>query len=276
MESLTIRKIEVNEENLLSKFLKKDNLFSLNPSDYFLAAFNNDEIVGVLQGKFINKELFTIKEITVNNDNTNKLFSDHLYNYFSKEKIEINSNNKQKFNYYLEESGFIISKQKIFVEKNLENYLFPYENIFTYKSLVQTGKDYFIQVMTEASTGDPFENMENRDPDEDFQELIDYAGNKYNPENWKIAFLENEIIGVILPQAFADRKNEGSIFYLGVVPDFRGKGFGKILHSKALIDLKEIGIDHYKGSTDSRNKPMIKIFQENQCLQSGLQIIYSV
>ena len=59
-----------------------------------------------------------------------------------------------------------------------------------------------------------------------------------------------------------------------VNPEFRGKGFGKIIHSIGLDFLRENNILKYKGSTDIENKSMISIFMINNCFQTPSQLIF--
>ena len=128
--------------------------------------------------------------------------------------------------------------------------------------------------MTEAARGDPFEDVTKRDPRRDFRDLIAYAGEKFDPTWWRAAFLDGRPIGVVLAQAVAGSDREGSLFYVGVVADYRGRGLGRTLHAGGLEFLARGGIVRYVGSTDSRNIPMLTIFAVNGCRQTGTQLFY--
>jgi ribosomal protein S18 acetylase RimI-like enzyme len=130
--------------------------------------------------------------------------------------------------------------------------------------------------MAEAAEGDPFEDVEGRDHDADFQELVDMAGERYDPESWFVALIEGEVVGVLLPQVFPDAESEGTLFYVAVLPQFRGRGFGRALHASGLSMLAGRGAEKYVGSTDMRNEPMLRIFEANGCLRTTTQFFYKL
>ena len=86
--------------------------------------------------------------------------------------------------------------------------------------------------------------------------------------------LEGEAVGVVLPQEFSDSEAEGTLFYVAVLPAFRGRGYGRALHATGLAMLAERGVTRYIGSTDTRNKPMLKVFEANGCPQTATQLFY--
>lgn len=244
-------------------------------------AFDKDNFLGYLKGCFITEKLFYIIEIEIQEKNLvaeiHNAFANYLSTEFKPLDIEILSWDKPEqeiINNHLEKSGFKVSKKKVFVEKELKDYVIPYKNQLCFKSLSEVGEKYFIEMMSQAAIGDPFE--ENTDPEKGFQELVDYAGEKFNADWWKIVYLNDSAVGVVLPQTFAYGEDEGTLFYLGVIPEYRGKGLGKIIHAFGLEFLSKNGVLKYKGSTDIENKSMIEIFNKNGCIQTGTQIIYSL
>jgi len=52
-------------------------------------------------------------------------------------------------------------------------------------------------------------------------------------------------------------KEEGRMFYSGIVPSMRGKGFGTKMHMATLPIMKKMGATYYVGSTDERNEHMV-------------------
>lgn len=253
-----------------------NEIFSDKAKKEMLFAVENKNLVGTLKGNFITEKLFNIIEIKIlKNSLTESIYTAFCHYLFSLD-IEILSwdkPEKETLNKHLEKSGFEIYKKKLFFEKNLENYFRPYDNLFEFKTLTEVAEKAFIEMMVNASVGDPFEDMSSN-PEKEFQELVDYAGEKFNSDWWKIVYLNNMPIGVILPQIFAHTSDEGTLFYLGIIPEFRGKGFGKIIHSIGLDFLRSKNILKYKGSTDIENKSMISIFRKNDCLQTASQLIF--
>lgn len=85
-----------------------------------------------------------------------------------------------------------------------------------------------------------------------------------------------EPIGLSIPIIEEGTLDEGRLFYFGVVPEWRGKGYGKAFHRTSLQLLKEIGATTYVGSTDAANEPMIHIFEQNGCMLRDRKGIYRI
>jgi hypothetical protein len=89
------------------------------------------------------------------------------------------------------------------------------------------------------------------------------------------AYNENqEPVGLIVPQRFPDVPHGGTIMTIGVLPNFRRKGLGKIVHAKDLeFRSAQVGID-YIGSTDIINVAMINVFKTNGCTNTGVRTVH--
>jgi len=83
---------------------------------------------------------------------------------------------------------------------------------------------------------------------------------------WQLAYTpKEEIVGFTQPVVFRggtrDSLEEGTIHYIGVVPQQRGNGYILDLLSAATRKLQEIGVWRIYCDTDSHNAPMISAFQ---------------
>lgn len=247
----------------------------------FLMAFDEDRVVGTLEGRFFDPEVYFIREVRIAEDAARPKVEMALGTYlapsFAADGVLVLAWDRPKaaaINRLLTISDFVIDKKKIFVRKDLSGYRFPYKDPFSYRSLSEVGEKTFLEIMTEAAQGDPFENAEGRDPKEDFDELVEYAGSKFDGTWWNVAYLDDQPVGVVLPQEFSDSDGEGTLFYVGVVPEFRGRHLGRTLHARGLAFLRSHGVMRYAGSTDTRNLPMVRIFEVNGCEQTGTQLFY--
>ncbi|WP_257351012.1 GNAT family N-acetyltransferase [Pseudalkalibacillus decolorationis] len=73
-------------------------------------------------------------------------------------------------------------------------------------------------------------------------------------------------IGVIMPHIEPGTKEEGRLFYFGIIPSERGRGKSKQLHRQALQVLRDdFQASYYIGSTSQNNEPMLKTFMANGC-----------
>lgn len=90
-------------------------------------------------------------------------------------------------------------------------------------------------------------------------------------------FTKNEtLIGISIPHIEMGTKDEGRLFYFGVVPNFRGQGLGRTIHKITLALLKNFHASYYVGSTDVHNSNMIKIFEGNGCELRDRKGIYKI
>jgi len=102
------------------------------------------------------------------------------------------------------------------------------------------------------------------------------ANQHFNYEQtwWKIGFdSQGEVAGFILPVLFRDGqrggKAEATIFYLGVLPEKRGQGYGSDLLYCATRVLQETGVWRIFSDTDVKNEPMQRAFKAAGYVQSG-------
>ncbi len=268
---------EARLEAFVAKLAEKDH----RDPRAFLLAFDGGTCVGRLEGVFLHDKLYFIREFLsaegVDHDAVAEALGTYLRRSFSREAVEVltwDRPDAEPIHRLLARTGFVVDKKKIFVEKNLSGYRPQHEDPFTYRPLSEIDEPAFLGIMTEAATGDPFEEVDARDPEEDFRDLKAYAGSKFDPTWWRVAYLDDEPVGVALPQEFSDREKEGTLFYVGVRPRFRGRGFGRVLHASGLAFLAGKGVTRYVGSTDTRNHPMVRIFVVNGCDQTGRQLFY--
>ena len=91
-------------------------------------------------------------------------------------------------------------------------------------------------------------------------------GFSYQDEWWQLGFNHNgEIVGFVLPVIFEgcakDGLEEGTVYYIGVLPEYRGLGFANDLLLQGTRVLQEIGVWRVFCDTDVNNLPMIAAFR---------------
>ncbi len=247
----------------------------------FLVARAGARAAGRLKGLFLSDKLYFIQELHCAEGSPCSVVEDALACYlgdsFSGDGIGILSWDRTRsteINAALERAGFEVEKRKAFVARGLKGEL-PERGVdFTFRSLFEVGKPAFLRTMTEAAQGDPFEDVTDGDPEADFNELVEEAGNRFEPASWMLAQVGDDVVGVVLPQEFPGSGREGTLFYVAVLATFRGRGYGRALHASGLSMLAERGVTRYVGSTDTRNAAMLKVFEANGCPQTGTQLFY--
>jgi len=228
---------------------------------------------------------YDFKSFCVKNTKNRKLISElrkRFYRFAEKEKYIIQSENSErdkKQTEFLNDCGFVIKYSKQVFLKNLVKHDFLYHDIFKYRSIDKTGIEKFFEIF-KASADDPIRTIDR------FKKNINRVKREYKNEdsisNWKLVFLKRKPIGIImpfkiltyLPPRFSARKEVGTLLNIALLPEERGKGYGRIIHSRGLMILKEMGLKTYMGSTETNNYAMLKVFKLNKCRKSMIQHFY--
>lgn len=111
------------------------------------------------------------------------------------------------------------------------------------------------------------------------EQVMESLENELGPDWRASCFIfqkSGEPIGLSIPIIEQGTVDEGRLFYFGVVPEFRGKGYGAAFHRISLKLLREIGAVTYVGSTDEANQHMIRIFELNGCRLRDRKGIYRI
>ncbi|EWG11016.1 GNAT family N-acetyltransferase [Cytobacillus firmus] len=86
--------------------------------------------------------------------------------------------------------------------------------------------------------------------------------------------VNSEPAGAVFPHLEPDRDREGRMFWIGIHPDFKGKGYGKNLHLIGLHRLQyDFKAEKYLGATRADNAAMRKIMEANGCTQDSNSVI---
>lgn len=99
-------------------------------------------------------------------------------------------------------------------------------------------------------------------------------GFSYQDEWWQIGFnSEGKIVGFVLPVIYLncakDGLEEATIYYIGVLPEYRRQGFATDLLLKGTRVLQDIGVWRVFCDTDVNNTPMITTFERVGYQQYG-------
>lgn len=173
-------------------------------------------------------------------------------------------------------AGFHLKEEKLYVERLLgqNSSLLSADDPFTYEPLERLGPEAFIQVLSELEEA-PAGQCALEHARVGFAELEAMAGDALDGQAWQLAILEGQAAGLLLPQPFPHKPEEGTLFYMGLRPGFRGRGLGHFIHLRGLARLAAMGVTRYLGSTPATNRSMCRIFQRNGCQEMGLRRSYS-
>jgi len=158
----------------------------------------------------------------------------------------------------------IIQSKKSYI-LNTADYKDQVQNRLNYTSLKNESKDLFLDIIIEVTKN----TLDNEDrlniealgekeaAEQHFNSLkaIDYS-----PEDWLIGRLEDEIVGLVIPQMLYE--DVGTINYIGVIPDKRGSNYVKDLLAQGIENLIERDITEIIADIDVKNHPMENALQE--------------
>ncbi|MGI8313564.1 GNAT family N-acetyltransferase [Halobacillus mangrovi] len=162
----------------------------------------------------------------------------------------------------LENLQFKLHDESIFFRCDLQH-IEP-EDPFELKSLHEVSVEQFNNIWEKAMQGSP-----NASPSLSMEEQMKSVEKELGPsykDSCCIAYEQGRPIGVVMPHIEPGTKEEGRIFYFGLIPEERGKGKSSALYHQGLFLLKnKFGASYSIGATSLRNVPMQKVFENNQC-----------
>ncbi|MBV9389041.1 MAG: GNAT family N-acetyltransferase [Chroococcidiopsidaceae cyanobacterium CP_BM_ER_R8_30] len=141
-----------------------------------------------------------------------------------------------------------------------------------FKPVSAVGDDILISsvasVMASSLDANHQKKILERDPQQAADMFLKSAreGYSYKDEWWQFGVNEEgEIVGFVLPVIFKgctkDGLEEGTIYDIGVLPKYRGLGYGNDLLSQGTRVLQELGVWRVFCDTAVNNVPMISIFR---------------
>ncbi|USG65000.1 GNAT family N-acetyltransferase [Brevibacillus ruminantium] len=147
-----------------------------------------------------------------------------------------------------------------------------------FRSLAEVGNQVFIDAVKRVSAG-TLDSRILQDRDrlgeagmamelfQDLQQLV------YDPEWWQLAYAgEGQCIGLVMP---AKSPAFSTIGYIGVMPEYRGRGYIHKLLSRGTEILRKAGATVIRADTDVNNLPMANAFRKAGYVQFARRAEYS-
>ncbi|MDE0584018.1 GNAT family N-acetyltransferase [Planococcus sp. A6] len=175
----------------------------------------------------------------------------------------------EKFSFQIQDTQFFYRRQLSALED------MEIKAPLSVKSLEEIKEDVFLKTWMDASAGSlnasaPFTSLSAQ---KEFEGMQSELGAGYQ-KSCLVIFYGDQAIGVTMPQIEKGTVDEGRLFYFGLIPAFRGMGWGAYLHKLSLQLLKQMGAEYYIGATGQHNIPMQRIFEANACELIEKKFIY--
>lgn len=191
-------------------------------------------------------------------------------NKLSRVSVHLKKDNTdfEKLALYLENLGFEMFTSSVEYYKDLseeteEETDFSYFTLEDSILIEQKFKDLWERVMQGSGNA-----MSTLSMDEQLNSVKHELGAEWK-RNCGVFYLSGRPVAVCIPHIEPGTKDEGRLFYFGVLPEERGKGYAGKLHKRSLFLLKEMGASYYVGSTHETNIVMQCIFEKSGCKERG-------
>jgi ribosomal protein S18 acetylase RimI-like enzyme len=124
-------------------------------------------------------------------------------------------------------------------------------------------------LLAAVAVGDP-----DADPDDDALGFLlsrrDDADARITPESLQVGSVDGVDAAIVAPTVWPVTRT-GSLTYLGVLPEFRGRGLGDEAMRHGLQALHDMGAFRYHDGTSSRNAPALALFRRIAARPSRVQ-----
>ncbi len=105
------------------------------------------------------------------------------------------------------------------------------------------------------------------------QALQSHRTRNWKPELWKLYRHAGREVGVVLVAEHSDQR-AWELVYLGVVPEARGRGYGRALVADVLRGAKRAGVESVFLSVDTRNTPARKVYERLGFIPVGRRRVF--
>lgn len=164
----------------------------------------------------------------------------------------------KKNNYFLQATTI-----EFYKKFQLEKMVVDYNPSITYELVEESRIDSFLS-MWELCTKGSLNSPSKHSIRTQYEAMKKEIGKQYSTSCYRVYWGEKPL-GMVIPIIEPGTNTEGRLFYMGILPEHRGKGLGTLLHQLGLALLQEKGATYYIGSTGIENKPMQQIFRNNNC-----------
>jgi ribosomal protein S18 acetylase RimI-like enzyme len=87
----------------------------------------------------------------------------------------------------------------------------------------------------------------------------------YQAEWWQLVFVEDAVAGFVLPVTYDESDGRvGTIFHMGVLANYRGRGLSRVLLRYTVRTLIDAGVERIFCDTAASNTPMIRAFENEK------------
>ncbi len=165
----------------------------------------------------------------------------------------------------LKQIGFKIQRETYRFEWNDKAALSAISHDLIFRTFTEAGEARFVEAIKRVTEG-TLDRRSQRDRELLGEEMEaqsmfeDLTKMEYDPAWWQLAYAhDGQLIGLVMP---AKSPTFATIGYIGVVPEYRGKGFIRLLLHHGTETLINAGETAIRADTDVNNIPMANAFRK--------------
>jgi ribosomal protein S18 acetylase RimI-like enzyme len=196
--------------------------------------------------------------------NGNELLTQAVYHAVKPKTRKISYNLYNDTEQYLDiknlfqKAGFAVEQEKMrYIYENTD--FISGNNKLHFKTVAEVGEDLFTDIV-ERVTVNTLDQLMATDAARlgSSRAAREYVNGlktiDYNTDWWRLGYIDDLLIGLIIPQRLSEET--GAINYIGVLPEYRGHGYGLALLLEGTRILTESGVKKIYADIDIANKPL--------------------
>jgi len=140
---------------------------------------------------------------------------------------------------------------------------------FRLRPLAAVGAETFARCFARALAGTP--NRYAPPPAQAWRQAVEATDATFAAEAWALVHQGDRPVGVLMPRWRPIQPERGSMAFVGLFPEARGRGLGPRLHALGLLALARRRARRYRDHTDIENHGMARAFAINGCEVVGVR-----
>jgi len=173
----------------------------------------------------------------------------------------------------LSERGVKLALEQVLYARDLDEPIRVDSTALVFRPYEEVGKVATVELLGRIFAGSGRSGRMSSDALSELDEmLLDATGATGRPETslWRIAFDGDEPIGLYFPHLLGDAAHSGTLLYLGLVQEWRGRGPAHALFQATLHALYKAGARRYVEATGSDNAAARRGLEQYGCRATGV------
>jgi ribosomal protein S18 acetylase RimI-like enzyme len=165
----------------------------------------------------------------------------------------------------LQDAGFVFQGRRVEYKTPLPELPDERPSRLAWRTMAEVGEEPVLLLIREASAETP----DGMDVEAGVSVIEDVLGGSYDtldPRAVQLGHLNGRPIGVLLTRVDPD-SGWSAIQFMGVVPAFRGQGFGVDVHLHGIATMRALGGTLYHDGTSESNAAMVHLFEKHGCIE---------